>query len=71
MYNEDLPFTILTNVMSVIWIFGIIFNTLALIVLAKTKELRAKSMGKLLIALSIADDCVMLGKTPHMYSTGE
>ena len=50
------------NVMRIILIFGVVFNTLALLVLVKTKELRGKSMGKLLIALSTADNYVMLGK---------
>ena len=55
-----------TNVRSVIWMFGIVFNTLALLVLLKSKELRRKSMGKLLIALSLADNYVMLGKKKNI-----
>ena len=46
----------------VICILGIVSNTVALIVLLKSDNLRKKSMGKLLIALSIADNCVLLGK---------
>ena len=43
--------------------FGLFFNTLALLVLLRSKSLRSKTTGRLLAALAVADTTYLLGRT--------
>ena len=47
--------------------FGLFFNTLALLVLLRSKSLRSKTTGRLLAALAVADSTYLLGIVREFY----